>query len=142
MKGDFSLCIIFGALTIDKQWMNFKYQELLIHFSFSPQLLIRAFKNGYSVSDVAFSCLGYIKRGEILHTKTSFIMLIVMLYAADQAGAVSAAELSNYRIMDYLAKRQSRSFLSYVIGYNSTISFESIQYLNLRNCRLALKMKY
>ena len=24
MKGDFSLCIIFGALTIDKHWMNFK----------------------------------------------------------------------------------------------------------------------
>ena len=53
-------------------------------------------------------------------------MLIVMLYAADQADAVSAAELYNYRIMDYLAKRQSRSFLSYVIDYNSTISFESM----------------
>ena len=52
-------------------------------------------KIGQPVWYVAFSCLGYIKRGEILHTKTSFIMLIVMLYAADQADAVSAAELSN-----------------------------------------------
>ena len=52
-------------------------------------------KIGQPVWYVAFSCLGYIKRGEILHTKTSFIMLIVMLYAADWADAVSAAELSN-----------------------------------------------
>ena len=57
-------------------------------------------KIGQPVWYVAFSCLGYIKRGEILHTKTSFIMLIVMLYATTSELILAIAattEMSNIK---------------------------------------------